>query len=186
MHPRVLFLAHFFESLYLTMHWSECNNNKRPIVLQTVLVMHMFSSLASCTWMLPFFCLVCPRRTTGASTAEPPKFQRAVSIKPNPEHVFTSSPPTSAAYLEPPPFLSSEERDLKDFESQFKKKWEKMSHHCVEFKTHFQSFCRRNLPMTSPILCCNLIGTFKCPATFAQHLMTLMVRSHGRSLACSW
>ena len=34
-----------FESVYLVMHWSDANDKKRTMVLQTVLVMRIFSSL---------------------------------------------------------------------------------------------------------------------------------------------
>ncbi len=41
--------CHFFESLHLVMHWSDSKDPKRIMVLQTVLVMNIFSSLVSAT-----------------------------------------------------------------------------------------------------------------------------------------
>jgi hypothetical protein len=41
-----------FESVYLVMNWSDLNDTKRTMVLQTVLVMNMFSSLVPRTRML--------------------------------------------------------------------------------------------------------------------------------------
>jgi hypothetical protein len=47
-----LFLSHFFESVYLVIQLSDANDKQRTIVLQTVLVMNMFSSSCSCTWLM--------------------------------------------------------------------------------------------------------------------------------------
>jgi hypothetical protein len=43
------------------MHWSDCHEHQRPVVLRTVLVMNLFQSLVLRTWMLTHACLECPR-----------------------------------------------------------------------------------------------------------------------------
>ena len=42
---RFVFFSHFFESVYLVMHGSDSNDPQSTMVLQTVLVMNLFSSL---------------------------------------------------------------------------------------------------------------------------------------------
>jgi hypothetical protein len=41
---RVASCSHCFESGYLMMHWPDCHNTERSLVLQTVLDMYLFSS----------------------------------------------------------------------------------------------------------------------------------------------
>ncbi len=56
-----LFVGSLFECLHLVMHWSDCHDQQRTIVLQTILVMNMFSSLVPRTRMFMFVCLERPR-----------------------------------------------------------------------------------------------------------------------------
>ena len=59
-------LGHFSNPLYLVMHWSDCHDYQSTLVLQTVLVMILFSSRScSCTRMLT---MSCPRTSTNERT----------------------------------------------------------------------------------------------------------------------
>jgi hypothetical protein len=59
---------HLFESFYLLIRLSDCNDLKRTMVLQTVFVTNMFSSLVPCTRV---FTNSCPRTSTNEPSRWP-------------------------------------------------------------------------------------------------------------------
>ena len=60
----VRLLRHLFKRLYLVMVGSDCHDQQSTMVLQTGLVMNMFTSLVSCPRMLMNSCLERPPRRT--------------------------------------------------------------------------------------------------------------------------
>jgi hypothetical protein len=70
--------GHVFESVYLEMHWSDSNDKKRTVVLQTVLVMNMFASLVPCTRLTTHSRLERPtNETTGSPVGKGANASRA-------------------------------------------------------------------------------------------------------------
>ncbi len=67
-----------FKCLYFVIQVSDCTDQKRTMVLQTVLVMHIFSSLVPRTRMFTYSCLDHLGRTTGTNPRALNRFVQAV------------------------------------------------------------------------------------------------------------